>query len=53
MEYDRKYEVKMTSITFKLIVYPSFENSLEEREGEMKYILDFFFKLHFPSGRLL
>ena len=52
MEYDRKYEVKMTSITFKFIVYPSFENSLEEREGEMKYILDFFFKLHFPSGRL-
>ena len=25
IEYDRKYEIKMTSITFKFIAYPSFE----------------------------
>ena len=31
----------------KFIVYPSSEKSLEEREGEMKYILEIFFKLYF------
>ena len=29
---------KMTKITFKFIVYPSFEKIREERETEMKHI---------------
>ena len=42
----------MTSITLKFIVYPSSEKSLEERDSEMKYILEILFKPHFRSGRL-
>ena len=39
--------MKMTSINLHLLFYPSFEKSLEEQEGEMKHILEIFFKLQF------
>ena len=35
------------------MVYPSFEKTMEERVGEIKYILEIFFKLHFQRERLL
>ena len=37
----------LTHHNFNFIAYPSSEKSLEEREGEMKYILEIFFKLFF------
>ena len=35
------------------MVYPPSEKTLEERVGEMEYILEIFFKLHFQRERLL
>ena len=45
--------MKMTSINLRLLFHPSFEKSLEEQEGEMKYILEIFFKHHFWSSKAL
>ena len=38
IKYEKKYEAEMTRITFKFLVYPSFEKNLEERLGETKNI---------------
>ena len=35
-----------------VIVYPSFEKSLYERDNEMKYVLEIFLKIHFRLVRL-
>ena len=43
LEKGRKYEVKITCITYKFIIYQSHEKSLEEREDETKNIQEIVF----------
>ena len=43
LEKDRKYEVKITCITYKFIIYQSHEKSLEERKDETKNIQEIVF----------
>ena len=39
----------MTSTIFRFTAYPSFEESLQEQDDQMKFIQKIFFKLHFLS----
>ena len=48
-EYYRKYEVKMTLILFKFIIYPSCKRALK---GEIKNSQEIVFEHHFWSGQL-
>ena len=53
IEYNRKYEIKMTSITFKFISYPSFEwvnwNTFRKSSLNFTFGRDDYFTSDFPG----